>query len=323
MTSALGRKVNTITDNEDLVLRQELIYKYGEMPPGLSYTGLICPKCGGGNSRERSFNISRIADDGSIRWMCHRASCDFKGTSSATGHSLRKGKGQEADGFGGGQSAAKIVRTVAERVGKLVDLPDEVKDQLAKRYFLSEPTISDCGLKWSTSASPHGSGRVFIPLRSSILASNGCVLRAIDGKQQPKSITFREPYAKTTLGWWFGGAYEDFLFIVEDAFSAIRCFQAGFSAVSLSGTHISDERIEEIVEARNHLHFRPLLALDADAFPASIKKMRRLRTKLPGINVIKLDKDIKNLTPLESNTFFNGWKIPKGCTQPDNLVKCE
>lgn len=44
---------------------------------------LLCPKCGGGSTAEKSLAVTR--DDAGARWFCHRAGCGYKGGTGGTG----------------------------------------------------------------------------------------------------------------------------------------------------------------------------------------------------------------------------------------------
>ncbi|CAN1226461.1 Twinkle homolog protein, chloroplastic/mitochondrial [Linum grandiflorum] len=63
------------------VLRQRLADSGIEMDiiaPG-QYNGLYCPKCEGGDSREKSFSIVISPDGGGATWICHRGKCGWTG----------------------------------------------------------------------------------------------------------------------------------------------------------------------------------------------------------------------------------------------------
>lgn len=74
------------------------------------------------------------------------------------------------------------------------------------------------------------------------------------------------------------------------------------SSVALLSTHLNDERIEQIRGA--NVSGPVYLALDADAFPKTIKYVQAFRSRL-SMQPVKLIKDLKDLNPQELEEFFN------------------
>lgn len=74
------------------------------------------------------------------------------------------------------------------------------------------------------------------------------------------------------------------------------------SSVALLSTHLNDERVEQI---RANVSSPVYLALDADAFPKTIKYVQQFRSRL-SMRPVKLTKDLKDLNPQELEEFFNG-----------------
>lgn len=100
---------------------------------------------------------------------------------------------------------------------------------------------------------------------------------------------------------WFINPKQRGLIIVEDQLSAIRASDR-VSAVALLGVHLNDERIKHIRAAALAPVF---LCLDRDAGGTSIQHAIKYGPLL-GFNIKFLDKDIKNMTPEEFDTFMGG-----------------
>jgi hypothetical protein len=119
----------------------------------------------------------------------------------------------------------------------------------------------------------------------------GVVLRALD-KRQPKTKTHAE---KDSLSWFVNhSATIPGVIIVEDQFSAIRASHY-LTSVALLGTHLNDERVQEIRACK----LRPVyLALDADAWSTAVRYAVKYRSELRP-QLVKLEKDIKDMNPEE------------------------
>lgn len=297
MATSLQSKHNS----NDSELVTELIHKYSELEPGTTVSGLVCPKCDGGSTRERSFNVSCVEEvssrnNSTLKWMCHRSSCGFKGTLIAGDHSLRQARGESE---GAHSPPVKVeAPTLEERIGPLNEVPSITKDYLINERYLTEQTITKCGLRWSPRYH-----RLYIPLRDAQLSTIGCVLRSFDKSRQPKTLTFYEKGATSTLGWFTAGR-DGLLYIVEDVFSAMRLQQFGISAISLCGTNLNDARLLEVAANGGKSTYNPVLALDLDALGKAVDVMRHARSFLPSIQVRKITKDFKDLTPQELEDYF-------------------
>lgn len=268
-----------------------LAMEYTGLRPGISLGGQMCPSCNGGSSREHSLSVTR-GEDGALLFKCHRASCKFKGI-------IPVGPRDEVPAH-----SAPIQKAPIERVITTEPLPDEIKALLNAKYKLVEPTLKHWGLAWT---SDYG-GRVILPIKSYSLDNDGMVLRSHSvpvGK--PKTIT------KTTkphvMAWflhlpaWLEDASPEPLVLVEDIYSALRLWQAGISAVALLGTHLNEERVNEIAKvARQYPHLRVKLVLDYDAFGLACEYVRDYR-HLIKMEVIKITTDVKDMTDEQLQEF--------------------
>lgn len=83
--------------------------------------------------------------------------------------------------------------------------------------------------------------------------------------------------------------------------SAIKMSQHCHSA-ALLGTHISAEKVKEIVAGG---YDKVILSLDNDATYEAIKLQLHLRDKIPGMCVRGLEKDIKNMNQQEFEEYVS------------------
>ena len=219
----------------------------------------ICPKCGGGGSKEKSLAIS-IDEQGYLLWFCHRASCDFKGKRSAwgaVGYTPRK---------------PKSVYT-----GYTELLSSEQEEWLNAKFSLTKETCNNLGFRNNVR-----DGRIYVPVKD-----RGCILRAYRG-ETPKVLTFKENPDLPFMSVYKSEIGQHWPVIVEDCFSAAKVYQAGITAVALHGTHFGVDKLRELLTIADGA----ILALDKDAFDKAIKYSVQYRPFMK-IEVWKLDQDLK------------------------------
>lgn len=260
--------------------------EYSHLHPGTGVSGERCPKCKGGKSGERSLSVSRDTDN-VLKWMCHRASCGFRGTTGSP----------TIVNVNNPQPAAKP----RERNVVKLPLPEDIKRELKERYLFTDGTIDHAGLGWSEDYSRNGAGRVYIPVRDRLRQEVGCVLRTPKGQSQEngtKSLTLTK-YDDALA--WYPRDGSNLIILVEDCYSGIRLWQEGISAIALLGTHLNDERVQEIKAGSRGTPVA--IALDEDAYLKSIKFVLRYRNELR-MRLIRLKKDIKDLSETEMQDFI-------------------
>lgn len=107
---------------------EELGFNYGDYMPG-QYSHRICPKCGGGESKEKSLSF-HIREDGRVAmWTCHRGKCGWRGCIQ-DGKMLTVASGQT--------SKHKNYRILTEEELKLEPLCEEVLAYLNERMISAE-----------------------------------------------------------------------------------------------------------------------------------------------------------------------------------------
>lgn len=136
--------------------------------------------------------------------------------------------------------------------------------------------------------------RIALPVRDWDGELLGAVLRSENGAQ-PKAKNHTEEDAVAC----YRNYGSDKLIIVEDIYSALRCSDY-MNAAAILGTHINDVRVLAMREIKPSVTY---LALDADAFDRTIKYVKQFRGILRMIPV-KLERDLKNLSPEELDVFF-------------------
>lgn len=224
----------------------------------------ICPKCGGGSTREKSLSIS-ITETGHLAWFCHRASCGARGKELAWGVVRR--------------SSPKAPRPYT---GSLELLDDVQADWLWDRFQISSDTTTD--LRYRNAVDDN---RIAIPVFGPAGQRRGYDNRAISPALQPKSLIYKELMDEPFMGWY---TYDPVVWpiVVEDCFSAAKVWQAGIPSVFLTGTTLSLEKVRELVGCVKGI----ILALDSDAFPKAIAYAKEYNHLIP-IRVWKLNRDLK------------------------------
>jgi DNA primase (bacterial type) len=262
--------------------RDYVLLEYSALQDGETRAGELCPSCRGGRSGERTLSVTRSG--GALLWHCHRASCTFGGheNSRATSNGRLP------------RTAVPACRGAVGReyIRSAVQLPDPVRRQLATELYLTDKHIAQWQLGWD-----EDEYKVVQPVKDVYGNVLGCVLRAMRGDTRlPKAKSHTEEGA---IAWHVNPTTRG-LIIVEDIYSAIRAADY-CSSVALLGTHLNEERVEQIKQSGLYPVY---LALDADVYPQVIRYAQRFRSQLPMIP-IKLTKDLKNHTPAELEEFFN------------------
>ena len=60
------------------------------MPDNSTSNGMVCPNCSGGNSGDRSLSVTK--DGGLIKFICYRASCNYRGVIGDNPNNPRQAK---------------------------------------------------------------------------------------------------------------------------------------------------------------------------------------------------------------------------------------
>lgn len=258
-------------------MRDQLLLQYSYLGDGESEAGQLCPACRGGSTGETTLSISRVGER--LLWKCHRASCGWSGAS-----------GSKQVGYDGGRTRTPVLRGVEGRTyyRDSEKLPVEVAEHLQVKYSFTSRQINNLG--WDVQRE-----RIVIPISDHRGEMIGSVLRSEQGAE-PKALMYAEDNA---VGFFKNYNTHD-LIIVEDLFSALRA-QQYMNAAAILGTHLNPERIAFIKNSGPGVVY---LALDNDAWDKTIRYVQQFRNDLRMVPV-KLNKDLKNMSPIELEEFFN------------------
>jgi hypothetical protein len=243
--------------------REQIELEFARLRIGEHASGELCPNCKGGRTKERTLSVAN--EGGSLVWICHRASCGFKGRS--------RGSAEAAEG-------KPVDKPKLKRETQTDAIPDGASATLFESYGIDRALADAAGLLWTYSVK-EPEGRLYMPVFNRAGVRTGFVLRSLTGAK-PKVLSFTN---SSEMAWYAERTVTD-LVIVEDQLSAIR-LMPHVSAVALLGTHLNPERVFELSAARaSKLH----LWLDADAFDKAIQYGLRYKC----FSIRKLTKDIKN-----------------------------
>lgn len=214
-------------------------------------SGLMCPRCLGGQSKERS--VSAWHKGLVITAKCWRNACPFRGTWDAT---TGMGLGYQAPASGDARSGYQVDTLPMDR---------GMEAYLEGRYRLTGATLRHWGLRQYK-----GSRGVYLRCTGFSGRFRGWVLRWTDGTK-PKTRSYPAPEA-VHEPWqaWFP-ARPGLVVCVEDVFSALRLWQQGTTAVAMLGVSLSDMKAAEL----NRHATDVVVALDSDATSRSIEAARR------------------------------------------------
>ena len=255
----------------------------------------ICPFCGGGAEKEKSFSVERDGQKG--RYICFRASCGVRGYIKYGGAPVQHNNNSS------GQSR--------RYAGECTKVQVRVYQYLKQRFKLQPAVLKMYGAKQTHD------GRLLLPVLDPAGRSRGDnvlfykeLSTSTHGTMFPKSSLFMD-FGHPAMSWHrmgmvevLEGVYERHtltipnffngtLIIVEDQISAIKASRLT-DAVCLLGTNFSDDKIAE-VGRQSAEYDRILLLLDEDAYGKSLALYRRARAVLQGLSVRRLTKDVKDM----------------------------
>lgn len=268
------------------------IYARG-LSVGQSFTGLVCPFCGGGNSKDRSLSVTRI--EIGILYNCFRASCKRAGMQITT----------DAPQVSFTENKLNVKSPQRSRVytGQLVDLPDEVRAYLNTKYQLTNGHIQRGRVQWAPDFdTPEWHGRVWFPTFTADGSTSGGIARSIDGAK-PKTLTYLRD-GELMLSWLTNAKGPNVCVLCEDAISGLRLSKM-VTALPLLGTSLSIEKAKAIASRRFDAVY---LCLDPDAIAVSIDAIVQFQSILP-LQVVMPPNDPKDLTEAELLEFLMENKI--------------
>lgn len=230
----------------------------------------VCPFCGGGRTREKSFVTS--TEGGVTKYICHRGSCGKKGVWLSE------------------FEASKVVEKV-EKPWPHKYTPNKAQlRSFAEKYHLTDADISR--LRPMLCTDDYGHTRWWYPIFGPHGSVHGGTARTLE-PIRPKSLAFMEDGYK--LGsWYVHDAGVETVLLVEDQVSAAKA--GGLcTTVALCGCHLNDTLLMFLAKHTKHLK----IALDYDALSKATKMAQRVAPYFHTVQVIPLTTDIKNMDTLE------------------------
>lgn len=244
---------------------RELLPQLGER-----LSGLQCPECGGGASRERSLSMYRIWPN--VVLKCYRGKCGY-----AAQAPYAEGDGQQ------------LAAPRPQFDGELMSLPRACSDWLTAKYRLELATLQRFRVK-----AIRGWKALYVPVFDSFGHPRGAMVRRYDGwgSKARAYKTTDEPWQ----GWYrVLDKLPRATVIVEDQMSAMRCWQLGYDAVALLSSDLSQGKAGEIWD-RSYTRAPIMLALDADMWSKACMYGRKFCWLH---KIVRLDDDIKDCTDEE------------------------
>lgn len=262
---------------------------------GQSRLGL-CPRCSGGQSRERSFSVTRYRDG--LGFLCFRASCGFKGRLTSYGEPAIIDSPVPRAAFStrpytGATCLPEPYSDVWEAISRICP-PFDVTPVWPLSTFYGVRGVPD-------------EPRVqYFELRDFDGRKLGAITRTNHPDGTKDVRTWREAPGRLYSFYRPDGSQDsDTLWIVEDCLSAIRIAEyGGASAMALLGTHLNNSLLSEI---RHSFPGRPVfVALDPGAEDAARDVVTKLRNfaGLEAVQVI-LTEDIHRMPFEEFKTLVN------------------
>lgn len=262
----------------------EIRMEASTLRPGQTSHNLLCPWCRGGRNATKNFYITR-AYSGSVLYCCHRSRCGVSGVID------------DYTQYTPTAPPAFVPNPFTEPYTSL-DLVQ--RKQLGEKYCVWALNM----LGWASTAS----GTLVMPVYDPGWQIRGHMTRR-EAANGGKIVTSWKMRDEPWQCWYIRTRHPAILYIVEDQISAARLWQAGRDAVALLGTHLSQEKANEIrrsyvEEIPQKTDYRIILCLDKDATAKAIEYKRKYDSYLGNLEVKFLSKDIKNMSCVELEEFL-------------------
>lgn len=244
----------------------------------MSYRG-DCPMCGGSNS----FSANQTLQ-GSIAWICFKASCKERGNASLT------------------RSVAQIVGQLIGRVNSPLLYTFELPD-----YFTTIGSREKALLYLHNNNLEHAYANKKVDLkydpkqdRVVFLIYDDKVLVDAIGRKLSSGKPKWYRYGSSEKGCWFTNKNSDTLVITEDIPSA--CVASyNFNSLALLGTELSQVDTHTIIKDWDNV----IVALDPDAYSKGVSMSTRL-SPYTNVKAVLLPDDLKYYTPKKAKDILNG-----------------
>jgi len=280
----LATKLGQADGNLDKIAIQSVADMAEQLGAG-QYAARLCPACEGGATRERSMSLD-IAANGIVKFYCHRASCDFKGSIYA--------------GAPIGPSAPQ--QTAAPQRGNR-PLTDALYSLTAEDLVWFKQRF---GFEVSTDLVKRTETRYALPILSPLGVTRGYITRRPwagspldtaasrqDSQYAMKALTYLE--SDEPVQSWYGAVQGDKLVLVEDQISAMRLAyeRPQYTTCAILGTGINAQKVFEMQQQDFP---GVVIALDADATGQAFALARKWGPAFESCRVLVLPCDIKDMT---------------------------
>lgn len=232
--------------------------------------GLVCPKCDGGTQRDKSFSLTR-QELGTLAYICHRASCDFRGYVSdhprpSGAFKLEPKKFNEETTF----------------------LNEYWTEYFRSKFDISPYELGQGNFLWCPSRS-----MVVQPVYGPVRRKRGVVLRDYDFKKVEGVV---EDPNVPWQAWYFARSnnVKRYLIVVEDQLSALKAARF-YDSVALLNVDFSVDKaleIRRIAESRDIKNI--CLLLDYDARGKQMQIQQRWQVIIPNLQSL-MPKNLKDL----------------------------
>lgn len=250
-------------------------------------SGLICPFCHGGATKERSLSIRAFFDG--VNYKCFRASCGKSGKLNLKTGFLSEDKDKNSN----------VTELPWVKAFELVPITKDWEDELLKYGILKSHAVAK---GWQCNVV----GNLVIPLKP-VMAPVvvGHEFRNKDGRL-PKSRMHMMTGALNFPRNAFETKHKkETVLIVEDSISALKA-SIVCRTYSLQGTNFSQRHAEELAD--NWKAKRYLLALDRDATQKSVEFLNKYKFILPAMRLCPINRDIKNFRVSEIEELVKSYE---------------
>lgn len=250
-----------------------------DLAVGESINGALCPFCNGGNSRERTFSVTRLADG--IVHNCYRASCTEGRGFVPTAGVLRT------------PGLSSPVKPDRPYHGEYRQLEEQDVRYFSERFDLDLPAqgpvgVNEYGQYVMEVRNPMGLARGYVVRRRGW--SGMAPPRPNKIEEGPKTRLYLNDSSQLGQSWYWQS--NEVVVLVEDQVSAMKAYQAGYTGVALLGTHLETRRVREIGTLRPKL---VLIALDQDATAVAMGMARNWGLAFNKTRVVILERDLKDI----------------------------
>lgn len=263
----------------------------------------ICPKCGGGYDKEKSFSISRI--DSGLLYNCFRATCHFGGLIPETSRRVSNNSTMSNNTIKHAPTGGdEPKRTGGHKRNKrnpfpysTVNLSAENHAFLSNKFGFTKEEFDNAHIRWCPDTQSF-----IIPIFDVHGFKVGVIDRSWSGRTIKAINHWNTPADKRTNLYW-PNPVEDVsgpLVVVEDFASAIKVARYR-PAVAILGSSFGEKEAVQMREVTDTVVF----ALDNDATGQAIKLRDKYKLLFNKIIVMALDKDPHSMSSRELKRCFD------------------